>query len=98
MDGKKALIKPTYGFDFLFDDRSRHGSIAAIDLKYTIYYALVGFETHYTWPNWTFGLQVDCLPTFNQYLKVKGLSGAAWTLKNRVGAEVQLPLSNLMGV
>jgi hypothetical protein len=81
------------GFDFLFDDRSRHGSIAPIDLKYTIYYTIVGFETHYTWPNWTFGLQVDCLPTFNQYLKVKGLSGAAWTLKNRVGAEVQLPFA-----
>ncbi len=81
------------GFDFLFDDRTGYASIAPIDLKYTIYYAIVGFETHYTWPNWTFGLQVDCLPTFNQYLKVESLSGAAWTLTNRVGVEAQLPFA-----
>jgi hypothetical protein len=81
------------GFDFLFDDRTGYGSIAPIDLKYTIYYAIAGFETHYTWRDWMLGLQFDCFPTFNQYLKVGGLSGAAWTLKNRVGAEVQLPFA-----
>jgi hypothetical protein len=81
------------GFDFLFDNRTGYGSVAPLDLKYTIYYALVGFETHYTWTDWMLGLQVDCFPTFNQYLKVEGLSGAAWTLKNRVGVEAQLPFS-----
>lgn len=81
------------GFDFLFDDRSGYASIAPIDLKYTIYYALIGIETHYTWPDWTFGLQVDCLPTFNQYLQIDGLSGAAWTLDNRVGVDVHLPFA-----
>src|SRR5690242_6097916 len=37
------------GFDFLFDDHTKYKSIAAIDLKYTIYYAVAGFETHYAW-------------------------------------------------
>ena len=81
------------GFDFLFDDRTGYASIAPIDLKYTVYYAIAGFETHYAWQNWKLGLQFDCLPTFNQYLKIGGLSGAAWTLKNRVGAEVQVPFA-----
>jgi hypothetical protein len=81
------------GFDFLFDDRTGYGSIAPIDLKYTIYYAIVGFETHYTWPDWMLGLQLHCFPTFNQYLKVEGLSGSAWTLKNRVGVEAQIPFA-----
>jgi hypothetical protein len=81
------------GFDFLFDDRTGYGSILPIDLKYTLYYTVIGLETHYSRPDWTLGLQLDLLPTFNQYLKVGGLSGAAWTLKNRVGAEVQIPFA-----
>ncbi|MBU6384065.1 MAG: hypothetical protein KGQ49_00155 [Verrucomicrobia bacterium] len=81
------------GFDFLFDDRTGYGSIAPIDLQYTIYYAIVGLETHYVWPNWTLGLRLDCLPTFNQYLRIETLSEAAWVLKNRVGVAVQLPFA-----
>ncbi|MBI3508666.1 MAG: hypothetical protein HY069_03410 [Chlamydiia bacterium] len=81
------------GFDFLFDDHTGYSTIAPINLNYTIYYAVAGFKTHYTWPNWMLGLQVDCFPTFNQYLKIAGLSGAAWTLDNRVGVEVQLPVA-----
>ncbi len=39
------------------------------------------------------GFQLDCLPTFNQYLKIKGLSGSAWVLKNRTGAGVHIPVA-----
>jgi hypothetical protein len=81
------------GFDFLSDHHTRHHNIAPIHLKYTIYYAVAGLETHYAWDNWKLGLQVDCLPTFNQYLKVKSLPGAAWILKNRTGVAVQLPVA-----
>jgi hypothetical protein len=93
--GKNWTITPYagLGFDFLFDNRPRYGTTFPIDLKYTIYYAVAGVETHYVWTDWTLGLQLDCFPTFNQYLKIKGLPGAAWTLKNRVGAEVQIPVA-----
>lgn len=81
------------GFDFLFDDHTGYGSVAPINLSYTIYYAVVGVETHYVWTDWTLGLRLDCIPTFNQYLRVDSLSEAAWVLKNRTGVEVQLPFS-----
>ncbi len=81
------------GFDFLFDDHTSYDSISSIDLKYTIYYAIAGLKTHYTWKNWMLGLELSCLPTFNQYLRVESLSGAAWVLKNRTGVEAQLPVS-----
>jgi hypothetical protein len=81
------------GFDFLSDHHKGYSTIPPIKLKYTIYYALAGLETHYTWQNWMLGLQVDCLPTFDQYLRIKSLSEAAWVLKNRTGVEVQLPIA-----
>lgn len=81
------------GFDFLTDHHTGYSTISPIRLKYDIYYAVVGLETHYTWKNWMLGLQVDCLPTFNQYLRVRSLSEAAWVLKNRTGVEVQLPVA-----
>jgi hypothetical protein len=81
------------GFDFIFDDHTAYSSTPSINLNYTIYYAVVGLETHYTWENWMFGFNVDCFPTFNQYLRINSLSQAAWVLKNRVGAEIQLPLA-----
>jgi len=81
------------GLDFLSDHHKGHSTISPIHLKYDIYYAVAGLETHYAWQNWMLGLQVDALPTFNQYLIIKGLSGAAWTLKNRTGADVQLPVA-----
>lgn len=83
------------GFDFLSDNRTGYSTIAPIHVKYHIYYALVGLETHYLWrQKWMFGLQVDCLPTFDPYLKIETLSGTAcWTLENRVGAAVHLPIA-----
>ncbi len=89
------MITPYAGFglDFLSDHHTGYSSTAPIQLNYTIYYAIAGLETHYTWQNWMLGLQVDCLPTFNQYLRIKSLSGAAWVLKNRTGAEVHLPVT-----
>jgi hypothetical protein len=82
-----------FGFDFLNDHHTGYSTISPIHLKYDIYYAVVGVETHYTWQDWMLGLQVDVLPTFNQYLKIKSLSGAAWALKNRTGAAVRLPFA-----
>jgi hypothetical protein len=81
------------GLDFLSDHHKGHSFISPIGLNYTIYYAIAGVETHYTWQDWMLGLQVDCLPTFNQYLKIKSLSGAAWVLKNRTGVAVHLPIA-----
>jgi hypothetical protein len=81
------------GLDFLFDHHAGYGAILPIHLDYSIYYALIGLETHYVWQDWTLGLQIDCIPTFNQYLTIGSLSEAAWVLKNRTGVAVQLPVS-----
>jgi len=89
----QSLPNAGLGFDFLFDDHTGYASISPINLSYTIYYAIAGFETHYAWEDWMLGLQLDCFPTFNQYLRVGTLSGAAWVLKNRTGVEVQLPFA-----
>ncbi len=81
------------GLEFLSDHHTRYASVAPIRLSYSIYYVLAGFETHYVWQDWMFGLQFDCLPTFNQYLKVESLSEAAWILKNRTGVAVHIPVA-----
>ena len=81
------------GLEFLHDNHSGYGSVDPIQLRYTLYYAVAGFDMHYSWQNWMLGLQADCLPTFNQYLRIKSLTGAAWVLKNRVGASVRLPVA-----
>lgn len=81
------------GIDFLSDRHTGYSTVSPIKLNYALYYALAGLETHYTWENWMLGLQLDCLPTFNQYLKIKTLPGATWSLKNRIGAEVQIPVA-----
>ena len=81
------------GLDFLSDHQTGYSFVSPIHLKYSIYYAVIGLETHYTWQDWMLGLQVDCLPTFNQYLRVKGLSGAAWVLENKTGVAVHLPVA-----
>jgi hypothetical protein len=39
------------------------------------------------------GVQADCLPTFNEFIKIKTLSGSAWTLSNNVGAAVRVPVA-----
>jgi hypothetical protein len=81
------------GIEFLHDDHHRHHAVPPIKLRYNLFYAVAGFDTHYAWTDWMLGLQVDCLPTFNQYLRVKSLYDAAWVLKNRVGADVRLPVA-----
>ncbi len=95
LEDKKWTITPYVGLglDFLSDHHTGYSSVAPIHLKYRIYYAVAGLETHYVWQDWKLGLQVDCLPTFNQYLRIKGVHGAAWVLKNRTGAAVQLPVA-----
>jgi hypothetical protein len=82
-----------FGFDFLSDHHTGYSTISPIKLNYSIYYAVVGLKAHYNWENWMVGLQIDCLPTFNQYLRIRSLPKAAWILKNRTGAEVQLPFA-----
>ena len=81
------------GLDFLHDDHSAYASVAPTYLRYNIYYAVAGLDTRYTWPDWMLGLQVDCLPTFDQYLRVVGLTESAWTLSNRVGAAARIPVA-----
>jgi hypothetical protein len=81
------------GLDFLHDNHSAYASISAIELRYNIYYAVAGLDIRYSWKDWMFGVQGDCLPIFNQFLKVKTLPEAAWILKNRVGGAVRLPLA-----
>ena len=81
------------GLDFLSDHHTGYSNTSPIHLNYAIYYAIAGVETHYTWQDWMLGLQVDCMPTFNQYLKIKSLSGTAWTLENRTGVAVHLPVA-----
>ena len=65
------------GIDFLHDYHHGYSSIDPIKLRYNIYYAVAGLDTHYTWRDWMLGLQVDCLPSFNQYLNIKSLPEAA---------------------
>lgn len=81
------------GLDFLHDNHTGYSTVAPIQLRYNLYYALIGFDAHYTWTNWMAGVQADCLPMFNQYLKIEGLPGAAWTLGNRTGAAARLPIA-----
>jgi len=81
------------GMEFLHDNHSGYGSVAPIQLRYTLYYAIGGFDMQYSRKNWMVGLQADCLPTFNQYLRIKSLTAAAWVLKNRVGASARLPVA-----
>jgi hypothetical protein len=79
--------------DFLSDHHTGYSTVSSIKLTYAIYYGIGGLKAHYNWENWMLGLQLDCFPTFNQYLRVRSLSKAAWVLKNRTGAEVQLPFA-----
>lgn len=81
------------GFDFLSSHQTAYDGYSAIQLNYALDYAIIGLETHYSWQDWMLGLQIDCLPTFKQYLEIKNLPESAWTLKNRVGADVRLPIS-----
>ena len=81
------------GLDFLHCNKLGTASLLPINLRYHLYYAVAGFETHYVWNDWMFGLQADCLPTFDQFLRVVALSQADWCLDNRVGADVRLPIA-----
>ncbi len=81
------------GLDFIHANQSGYSTIAPIKLRYALYYAIAGLDTRYAWQNWMLGLQVDCLPIFKNYLQIKSLTGAAWTLSNRTGAAVRLPVA-----
>ncbi len=81
------------GLDFINANQTATSTTAPIGLRYNIYYALIGFDTHYNWENWMLGLQVDCLPSFKQYLRIKTLPGGAWVLTNKTGAAVRLPFA-----
>lgn len=79
------------GLDFLDDDHAEIPLLPPASLHYRVYYALVGIECRYAWKNGRVALQVDALPTFNQYLHVEGVT--AWVLHNRLGAAVRLPIA-----
>lgn len=81
------------GLDFLNDHRSAYASIAAIKLKYQLYYALVGFDIRYANQNWSIAAQGECFPTFQEYLSIPALRGAAWKMNQRVGFAVRLPVA-----
>lgn len=81
------------GIDYLHDHHSAYSTIEAIKLRYSTYYAVAGFDTHYAWKSWMLGLQADCLPVFNQYLNIAGESEAAWILSSRTGIAVRLPVA-----
>jgi hypothetical protein len=81
------------GIDYISDAQSPYSIYTDIKLGYSIYYSIIGLKTQYTWKNWMAGLQVDCLPTFNQYVEIQGLDGQAWILANKIGVEAQLPLA-----
>lgn len=80
------------GLDCLQDNHTSYGSTSAIQLKYRIYYAMAGIDTRYSWEKWYLGLQVDCMPTFSQYLSIGGLPGSAWTLTQKVSWAARLPV------
>ena len=80
------------GLDFLDDHRRAYSFFSSIDLHYRTYYALFGFDMHYSWTNCYLGLQADCLPVFDQYLKIGGLNGTAYKMNERVGVAVRLPI------
>lgn len=80
------------GLDYLWDNKGGYGSIAPIDLKYQTEYLLAGFSLGYFQPNWNIGIKGSCLPIYSQFLSIGGLTGAAWNMKHRVGAEVDLPI------
>ena len=81
------------GFDYIHDNHSAYSTVSSIQLRYQTYYAIAGFDTHYTWKYWKLGAQFDCLPIFNQYLKIKTLTGEAWTMDRRVGFDGRLPIA-----
>ena len=80
------------GIDFLTDHKKAYANISAIELKYRLYYAIFGLDVRYAWKDWSAAVQLDCFPTFNQYLSITGLSGAAWKMSQRVGAAVRIPV------
>lgn len=88
------LITPYLGMgvDLLDDDKSATSLVTSLDLRYRIHYAIAGLDLRYLSRNWVFGVVCDCFPTFDQYLKIVGLAGAAWTLGKRIGVNAHLPI------
>lgn len=77
------------GLDYIHDNHAATASLASIQLRYHLYYAIAGLDTRYVWSNWMVSLQAECLPMFDSFLEIKALSDAAWTLHKKVGAAVR---------
>jgi hypothetical protein len=92
--GNRWTITPYagFGFDFLTDNKKAFSSFSDTKLFYRIYYVPIGVEFKYSTDTWYVGAQFDVFPTFNQYLIIKGLSGSAWKLSERVGWDVRIPV------
>lgn len=80
------------GFDFMTDSQKPFDGFPGIQLNYHVHYAIVGLQTRYTYHKWAVGLQLDCLPTFDQFLNIGDLTSSSWRLRNRVGWDVRLPV------
>ena len=81
------------GVDFLYDHHAAYGVYSSIKLDYSLYYVVAGFETHYVWPDYLLGFQFDCMPMFNQFLKVPQLQDSAWILGNKVAVAAKIPFA-----
>ncbi len=80
------------GLDYLNDDKKAYSTVAAINLHYRTNYSIFGFDTQYSWSCYYLGVQAECLPVFNQYLSIGGLSGASWKMDSKVGMAVRIPI------
>lgn len=81
------------GLDYLWEKHPAYRSVTSVQFQYNSYYALGGFDTHYTGLDWMVGIQIECLPIFDQYTKIDSLPGAAWQATSRAGAAVRLPIA-----
>ncbi len=80
------------GLDFLKDHKKAYSIFSSVTLNYRTYYALFGFDMHYAWENCYLGLQVDCLPVFDQCLSIGGVGRTSWKMQERVGVAGRLPV------
>jgi hypothetical protein len=86
------------GLEFLTEHRTSYTTdeglfVPSIKLRYQLYYAVGGLDVHCSVKRWSFGVQGDIIPSFQEYLTVGGLSEAAWKLKHRVGFDVRTPVA-----
>lgn len=89
------------GMEFLTEHRTSYTTdselfVPSIKMRYQLYYAVAGLDIHCTVKKWSFGVQGDVIPSFQEYLTIGGLSESAWKLKQRVGFDVRLPAAYQM--